>query len=218
MDRITAAFDFIESLVRKLPIVALVAGAIVAGWLYVDREPSAVELLQQVNPGWTVVAADGRPVRVDDASGRGDVMISGDDLGPSRIRRVDCDEVKKLYPAWFALPDVPIGNCARLDGEDGTRWVLNVTTPMTVAEIWDRHFGPLLDRLQIGYGGGRSGRFPEGAETDLPAGQTPPEERGAGGYIVDPRPGSGERPVAIAFYADAGTTELIFTFRPVPPP
>jgi len=96
--------------------------------------------------------------------------------------------------------------------------VLNVSTPMRVTEVWDRHFGPLLDRLQLGYAGGRSGRFPEGAETDLPAGQEPPEERGAGGYIVDPRPGSGERPVAIAFYRYTGTTELVFTFRPPPSP
>ena len=218
MDRIAAAFDFFERLVRKLVIAGLFVGAMVAGWLYLDREPSAVELLGQANPGWTVVAADGRPVRVDDASGRGAVLVSGDDLGPSRLRRVDCAEVQKVYPAWFALPDVPIGNCARLDGDEGTRWVLNVSTPMPVAEIWDRHFGPLLDRLQLGYSGGRSGRFPEGAETDLPAGQTPPQERGAGGYIVDPRPGSGERPVAIAFYADAGRTELVVTFRPLPPP
>jgi hypothetical protein len=41
--------------------------------------------------------------------------------------------------------------------------------------------------------------FVEGAETDLPAGQEAPEERGAGGCVVDPRPGSAERPVAIAF-------------------
>ena len=67
--------------------------------------------------------------------------------------------------------------------------MLNVRTPKPVTEIWDRHFAPLLDRLKLGYSGGRSGRFPEGAETDLPAGQTPPEERGAGSYRVYPRDG-----------------------------
>jgi hypothetical protein len=218
MNPLDAAFAFAEKAVRKLVIVALVVGAIVAGVLWLTREPSAVELLEQANPGWTVEAESGMPVRVDDASGRGEVMLGTDDLGSYRIRRVDCEEVRKVYPSWFALPDVPIGNCVRLGDDGETKWVLNVRTPMPVIEVWDRHFGPLLDRLQLPYWGGRSGRFPEGAETDLPAGQTPPEERGAGGYIVDPRPGSGERQVAIAFYRYAGTTELVFTFRPLPSP
>ena len=218
MNPLAAAHAFAETLVRKLVIAGLVVGAIVAGELWLTREPSAVELLLQANPGWTVVAASGMPVRVDDGSGRGEVMLNADDLGPALIRRVDCEEVRKVYPGWFALPDVPIGNCVRLDDVAETSWVLNVSTPMRVTEVWDRHFGPLLDRLQLGYAGGRSGRFPEGAETDLPAGQEPPEERGAGGYIVDPRPGSGERPVSIAFYRYTGTTELVFTFRPPPSP
>jgi hypothetical protein len=205
-------------MVRKLVIAGLVVGAAVAGWLWLEREPEPAELFQRANPGWTIATADGRPARVDDASGKGALMLSHDDLGPARIRRVDCEEVRKVWPAWFVLPDVPLGNCARLDGEDGTRWVLDVTTPMPVTQIWDRHFEPRLDRLKLGYNGGRSGRFPEGAETDLPAGQAPPEERGAGGYLVDPPFGSGERVVAIAFYRWAGTTELVFTFRPPPAP
>jgi len=214
MNRLAAANAFLENLVRKLAIVAIGIGAIVAGVLWLTREPNGVALLEQANPGWTVVAESALPVRVDDASGGGEVMLSTDHLGPYRIRRVDCEEVRKVYPSWFALPDVPIGNCVRLDDGAETNWVLNVITPMPVTEVWDRHFAPLLDRLQLGYWGGRSGRFPEGAETDLPAGQTPPEERGAGSYRVDPRPGSGERQVAIAFYRYAGTTELIFTFLP----
>ena len=55
---------------RKLVIAGLVIGAIVAGGLHLTREPSSVELLEQANPGWTVAAASGKPVRVDDASGR----------------------------------------------------------------------------------------------------------------------------------------------------
>ncbi|MEO5883333.1 MAG: hypothetical protein ABIQ06_13025 [Caldimonas sp.] len=217
MNPFADAHAFVENLVRKLAVAGLVVGLVVGGWLYLSRDPGGAELLERANPGWTVVAVDGLPVRVDDASGRGDVMISADDLGPSRIQRVDCDEVRKVYPSWFALPDVPLGNCARLDDAEETRWVLNVRTPMPVTQIWDRHFAPLLDRLQLRHWGGRSGRFPEGVETDLPAGQAPPEEHGAGVYIVDPRPGSAERQVAITFYRYAGTTELVFTFRPLPP-
>ena len=218
MNPLADAPAFAENLVRKLVIAGLVGGGVVAGGHhYLTREPSSAELFAQANPEWTVSAADGRPVHVDDASGRGDVMLRADDLGPYRIRRVDCDEVRQVYPTWFSLPDVPIGNCARLDDAEGTRWVLNVRTPMPVTQVWDRHYGPLLDRLQLGYAGGRSGRFPEGPETDLPEGQKPPEERGAGGYLIDPREGSGERQVAIAFYRWSETTELVFTFRPMPP-
>lgn len=218
MNPFDTASHLIDDLVRKLVVAGLVVGALVAGWMVLTREPTSSEMFEAANPGWTVVARSGRPVRVDDASGRGDVMLRSDDLGPARIRRVDCDEVRKVYPSWFALPDVLPGNCARLDDDGETSWVLNVSTPLPVTHIWDRHFGPLLDRQQLGYVGGRSGRFPEGAETDLPAGQAPPEEHGAGGYLVDPKPGSGERETAIGFWRHAGTTELVFTFRPAPPP
>ena len=217
MSPLDAASHLLDDLVRKLVVAGLVAGAAVAGWLYLNQEPTSSERFTEANPGWSVVAKSGWPVRVDDASGSGEVMLRSDDLGPARLRRVDCEEVRKAWPSWFVLPDVPLGNCARLDEAGETSWVLNVTTPMPVTQIWDRHFGPLLDRLQLGYAGGRSGRFPEGAETDLPAGQAPPEERGAGGYLIDPKHGSGERQTAIGFWRYAGKTELVFTFRPLPP-
>ena len=35
---------------------------------------------------------------------------------------------------------------------------------------------------------------------------------------ANPRPGSGERQVAIAFYRRSEMTELVFTFRPMPTP
>ena len=214
MNPLGRASASIDRLVRKLTIAGLVAAAAVAGWFWLNPEPTSSELFAAANPGWTVVSKSSRPVRVDDASGRGEVMLRNDDLGPARLRRVDCDEVRKAWPSWFVLPDVLLGNCARLDHAGETSWVLNVTTPMPVTQIWDRYYGPLLDKLQLGYYGGRSGRFPEGAETDVPAGQAPPEESGAGGYMIDPRPGSGELQTAIAFWRYAGTTELVFTFRP----
>ena len=70
MKPLDAATAFAERLVRKLVIAGLVIGAIVAGGFYLTREPSSVELLEQANPGWTVAAASGKPVRVDDASSR----------------------------------------------------------------------------------------------------------------------------------------------------
>ena len=218
MNPLHVASAFVESLLRRLVIAALVVAAGVGTYLYLTREPSGAELLEKANPGWTVAAADGLPVHVDDGSGRGVVMLGADDVGPYRIVRVDCDEVRKLFPKWLSLPDAPVGNCVRLHDADRTTWVLNVRTPMRVTQVWDRGHGPLLDRLQLGYGGGRSGRFPEGVETDLPAGQEPPEERGAGGYIVYPREGSGDRIVHIAFYRWTGETDLVFTLRPPDPP
>lgn len=217
MDPFAAVSAFADNLARRFVAFALLVAAIVGGYLYLTRDPGPVERLQRTNPGWTVATADGLPVRVDDASGRGEVLLSHDDLGPYRMERVDCDAVKKLFPEWFSLPDVPIGNCLRLhDGERQT-WVLNVRTPLPVTQIWDRHYEPVLDRLKLPYSGGRSGRFPEGAETDLPAGQQPPEEKGSGSYSVYARDGGAEWTVLIAFYRRAGTTELIFRFRPAPP-
>lgn len=218
MDPFARLSAFLDRLAQKVVIAALVVAALVGAWMYLTREPTAAEELQRVNPGWTVVDADGHPVSADDASGGGGVMLGRDDVGPYRLVRVDCEEVRKVWPRWFALPDVSLGNCARLDDAGRSSWVLNVTTPMRVTEIWDRHFGPLLDRQKLTYAGGRSGRFPEGVETDVPAGQPLPEERGSGGYIVDPPPGSGERPVAISFHRWYDRTELVFTFRPPEPP
>ena len=43
--------SFAENGVRKLVIAGLVVGAIVAGGLWLTREPSAVDLLAQANPG-----------------------------------------------------------------------------------------------------------------------------------------------------------------------
>ena len=157
MDPLAHASHFVDGLVRKLVIAALLVAAAVAGWLHLHREPTGTEQFAAANPGWTVTSASFQPVRADDASGRGEVMLRSDDLGPVRIRRVDCDEVRAAWPSWFVLPDVPLGNCARLDDAGQTSWVLNVRTPMPVTHVWDRHFGPLLDRSKLGYGGGRSG-------------------------------------------------------------
>lgn len=216
MDPFARLGAFLDNLARKVVILGLAVAAVVGAWMYLLRDPSPAERLQQSSPGWTVVAKDGYPVRADDASGRGEVMLSPDDLfGAKRLGRVDCAEVRKVWPAWFVLPDVALGNCARLDSEDGTRWILNVTTPMQVSQIWEGHFAPIIDRLQLPHVGGRSGRLRQGAAT---AGQAVPDPRGNGSYTVDPPYGSGERVVAISFYRWSEKTELVFSFRPPYPP
>ena len=87
-----------------------------------------------------------------------------------------------------------------------------MTTPLTLTEIWDRQLGATADKLELQYSGGRSGRFPSGAETDKPAPERP-EEKGSLGYTIDAPPGSEERAVGIEGERRAGTTRLIFTFR-----
>ncbi len=216
MNPFDAVQQFFDHLARNLVILGLLVAAVVAAYLHLAREPNGAERLQKANPGWTVKAVDGRPVRVDDGSGRGEVMLSADDIGPYRIERVDCAEVRPAFPKWFSLPDAPPGNCLRIVDSGRTTFVLNMRTPMRITQLWDRQYAPLIDRLKLGYSGGRSGRFPEGAQTDLPAGQPLPEERGAASYSIGPPEGSGERIVAMSFYRWAGTTELIFTFRPPP--
>ena len=54
MNPLADASQFVDRLVRKLVMAGLVAGAAVAGWLRLDREPTGSELFAAANPGWTV--------------------------------------------------------------------------------------------------------------------------------------------------------------------
>ena len=204
----TSASDFLPILL----IAAAMVGAAVAIGIYSKRLKGGAAELQQANPGWVVKSPDYSPVFADDGTPAGEVRLRGDDVGPYRIERVDCAEVRAAFPAWFKLPDAPVGNCVRLYDLSPPTLVLNMTTPLTLTEIWDRQLGATADKLELPYSGGRSGRFPSGAETDKPAAQRP-EERGSLGYTVDAPPGSGERAVGIEGERRGGTTRLIFTFR-----
>jgi len=208
--------DFVENLVRNVVIVGLIVAAIVGAYLHLTRAPGGAEQMQKANPGWTVTAMDGAPVIADDASGRGEVMLHPDDLGPHRIERVDCAEVRAAFPKWFMLPDAPAGNCLRLHDATPPTLVLNVRSPMRITQLWDRQYAPLLDRLKLVYGGGRSGRFASPEETDGPAGKDLAPESGVLSYSIDPAAGSGERIVSLAAWGRAGTTRLVFTFRQAP--
>ena len=68
MNPLGRASASIDRLVRKLTIAGLVAAAAVAGWFWLNPEPTSSELFAAANPGWTVVSTSWRPVRVDDAS------------------------------------------------------------------------------------------------------------------------------------------------------
>ncbi|MEP7302632.1 MAG: hypothetical protein ABI699_14025 [Caldimonas sp.] len=198
----------------RIVMTLLVIGGIVAVVIHANRPAPGVEAFLAANPGWTLDHPENSPVRLNDASGRGEVLIAPDDIGPHRAERVDCAEVQAAFPSWFSLPDAPIGNCLRLHDTTPPTLVLNMRTTLTVHSIWDRGYQPTLDRLRLGHHGGRSGRFQEAEDTDKPGSEASGfVESGSLFYSVDPPPGSADRTVSIVAYARAGTTQLIFSFR-----
>ena len=202
--------DRIVRLVMTLLVIAGVVGVVV----YANRPDPEVDGFLDANPGWTLETPRHSPVRLDDASGRGEVLIVPDDVGPHRVERVDCAELRAAFPSWFQLPDAPLGNCLRLHDLAPPTLVLNMRSTLSATEIWDRGYQPTIDRLKLGYYGGRSGRFQRPEDSDKPASEaTPFQESGSLHYVIDPREGSGERTVYLGAYSRAGTTTLVFTFR-----
>ena len=185
-------------------IVAIVVGVVV----YMTRPEWGVAELRKANPGWKV-SGGYSPIHLDDGTAVGEVLVGGDDAGPVRVERIDCEEVRKVFPTWFQLPDAPIGNCARLGNAAPHTLVLNLRTTIPARELWERLYEPTADRLKLGYSGGSSSR-----------GASDSANRNASsmGYSIDPAPGSGDRHVAIEAHSYRGATTAIFTFRPTPPP
>ena len=184
-------------------------------FLYMSRPLGSVVELQQANPGWKVRGEGYSPIHFDDGSPAGEILIGGDDAGPYRLERIDCADVKKAFPAWFQLPDAPLGNCARLGNGAPYTLVLNMRTDIAAIELWERLYEPTADRLQLGYSGGSSSRRPKGtAASDTDAARYPSSI----GFSIDPPPGSGDRKVAIHADSVHGSTRVIFTFRPYSPP
>lgn len=215
--RFVYTFD-LNRIVRLVMTLLAIAGGV--GFIvYANRPDVGVEGFLKSNPGWTVDSPGNSPVRLDDASGRGDVLIAPDDVGPHRVERVDCAEVRAAFPSWFQLPDAPLGNCLRLHDITPPTLVLNMRTTLSASDIWDRGYQPTIERLKLGHYGGRSGRFQRPEDTDKPAGEaTSFNESGSLHYVIEPRDGSGERTVSVGAYARAGNTNLIFTFRLGPRP
>ncbi len=186
-----------------------------AAFVYMSRPLDGVVEMQKANPGWKVRGEGYSPIHLDDGTPAGVVLIGGDDVGPYRVERIDCAEVKKAFPAWFHLPDAPIGNCARLGNAEPYTLVLNLHTDMPAVELWERLYEPTADRLQLGYSGGSSSRRPKGtAPSDTDAARYPSSI----GFSIDPATGSGDRKVAIQADSLHGSTRVIFTFRPYSPP
>ena len=122
--------------------------------LYMMRLQGGSLELQQANPGWKVQSRNFGPLRIDDDSPAGEVFINSEDTGSYRIARVDCAEVRNVFPAWFTLPDVPLGNCVRLGAAQPYTWVLNLRTPTPIPDLWDRLYQPTVERLGLSADGG----------------------------------------------------------------
>lgn len=203
----------LDRMVRVAMVLLLIAAAIGAV-VYANRPDPGVEGFRKVNPGWTLQTPANSAVRLDDTSGRGEVLIVPDDVGPHRVERVDCAEVRAAFPSWFQLPDAPVGNCLRLHDIAPPTLLLNMRTTLSATDIWDRGYQPTIERLKLGHYGGRSGRFQRPEDSDKPASEMASfQESGSLHYVIDPRDGSGERTVYVGAYARAGTTNLIFAFR-----
>ena len=98
-----SASDFLPILL----IAAAMVGAAVAISIYSKRLKGGAAELQQANPGWVVKSPDYSPVFADDGTPAGEVRLRGDDVGPYRIERVDCAEVRAIF-AGFRLEEVTL--------------------------------------------------------------------------------------------------------------
>jgi hypothetical protein len=170
--------------------------------------PSAEAELRQDNPGWTVEKPRHMGLRLADAGGA-DLFINGDDAGPHRLQRLDCGSLVPSLPAWLRLPPGHTGPCLQLGHAAPFKLVLNHRTPMPVSELWERHYAPHLDELQLPYWGGSSS-----SGTDGPASTTPGRRYHVMSYSVDPPHGStGPQVNLMAFYR-GDETVLVVTLRP----
>ncbi|MEO8526457.1 MAG: hypothetical protein ABI460_17155 [Caldimonas sp.] len=192
-------------------VICLAIGA------YMMRLQGGAAELQEANPGWKVSGDGYSPIHLDDATPAGEVLIGGDDAGPFLVERIECDEVRKVFPAWFQLPDAPIGNCARLGNAAPYTLVLNMRTDIAAQELWERLYEPTADRLHLGYSGGSSSRMPKGTAPSAAASESA-RYHSAMSVSIDPAPDSNDRQLAIQADSYHGSTRVIFTFRPWSPP
>jgi hypothetical protein len=201
-----------DQLARVLMLlVALGVGGYLAFQWWMEP-PSAQAELQQANPGWTVEKPRYRGLRLADGRGE-DLFINGDDAGPLRLQRLDCAQLAPSLPSWLRLPTGRTGGCLQLGNAAPFTLVLNHRTPMPITELWERHYAPHLDELELPYWGGSSSRG-----TDGPASTTPGRGQHVMSYSVDPAHGStGPRVNLMAFYLGDDTV-LVVTLRPSAPP
>lgn len=204
-------------MIRSLSLVGLIGAALVGFVMYQTRPQGAFAELQKANPTWKVSGDRYSPIHLDDTTPAGEVLIGGDDAGPYRVERIDCAEVRKVFPAWFQLPDAPIGNCARLGNAAPYTLVLNMSTDIPASELWERLYEPTADRLKLGYSGGSSSRVPKGTAPSAASAESA-RYRSSMGFSIDPAPGSSDPKVAIEGDSYHGSTRVIFTFRPYSPP
>jgi hypothetical protein len=201
-----------DQLARGLMLLAAlgVGGYLAYDW--VTSPPDAMDELRQANPGWTVEKPRHMGLRLSDGGGA-DLFINGDDAGPHRLQRLDCAQLAPSLPSWLRLPPGRTEACLQMGHAAPFTWVLNHRTAMPVSVLWERHYAPHLDELELPYWGGssRSG-------TDGPASTTPGRRHHVMSYSVDPAHGSTGPQVNLMAFYQGDETVLVVTLRPPAPP
>lgn len=178
-------------------LVALGVGGYLA-WQQVAGPPGPASELREANPAWTVETPRTMGLRLVDASGA-EAFVNADDAGPLRLQRLDCSTLAAALPTWLRLPPGRTAACVQMgDAEPGVR-VLNHQTALPVAELWQRHFQPLLDELELPYWGGHSGGG-RGGNASM-------------SYSVDPAPGTEGPQVNLMAFRRGDETMLVVTLR-----
>lgn len=153
--RAERGFWLADQLAKVIMVAVLAAVGGYLAWEHLTAPPSGRDELRRANPGWAVEEPRHIGLSLTDAKGP-ELVINGDDAGPLRLERQDCAQFTAALPAWVRLPPGQTIGCLRMGDAAPFVQVLNHRTAMPVPELWSRHFEPLLDELELPYGGGSS--------------------------------------------------------------
>ena len=200
--------------------------AMLGGIFYMMRLQGGAAELQDANPFWQVENVPNGALRLIDGGAPGEVFIAADDAAAVRIERVPCAEVRNVFPPWFSLPDVGVGNCVRLGSAAPFTYVLNLKTATTIPEIWTENYEKTARSLDLSYGGGSSGSGPGSYGSDgridpnslqwapAPGGGRTSRLARQLGYTIHPKPGRGvDVAVSIEAFYYGDSTQVVFSFR-----
>lgn len=187
-----------DSAARLLVLaVALGVGGYLA-WQQLAGPSDPASELREANPAWTVEKPRTMGLRVVDAGGT-EAFVNADDAGPLRLQRLDCAMLAAALPKWLRLPPGRTGACVQIGSAEPTVRVLNHQTALPVAELWQRHYQPLLDELELPYWGGHSGGG-RGGNASM-------------SYSIDPPHGTEGPQVNLMAFRRGDETVLVVTLR-----
>jgi hypothetical protein len=215
-----------RKLLRLIVLADLALVGVVGLVWWALQAPDEIAALRASNPGWSVDSALDWVILTENATQRR-VVIAGEQVGAHVVRSVPCAEVEKAAPPWFRVPGdssetEPLA-CVHVSGPGQDAYVMNLLTALPMPEVWDQHFGPLVEAAKLpSWGGhsmgGRRGRkldrdsIGAAARPPLP-GASGPRGSGSLAYGVDPAPGSGQRETRLHATHVGDETLVVATFR-----